>query len=94
MAKWSSAKKPYGTVFQPDPQYHFDGIMDSLRKRRRTCRMWMPLAEARRESTSITASKSLLFFGACRRMFFESAFTSILEIKKAEQCSVRVVKRW
>ena len=36
---------------QADPQYHFDGIQDSLRRAAAICRAWTPSAAARRACT-------------------------------------------
>ena len=37
--------------FEPDPNYHYEGIVDSLKRRRRICRAWTRLAAARRVAT-------------------------------------------
>jgi hypothetical protein len=46
-----SEEIPWDPYFQSDPQYHYDGIMDSLRAPPPTCRASTPSAAAPPAST-------------------------------------------
>ena len=52
---------------KPDPQYHFDGIMDSLGKAAAHLRASTPSAAAPPAFMSTTGSRPARSFAACRR---------------------------